>query len=57
MSALCLRSSKIQKVMRLISELPDEKVPRDGQFRFRVRARMLVDKWQVMLDDAGEVND
>jgi hypothetical protein len=44
-----LRSSKIQKVMYSIAKLPDE--ARGGEFRFRTRAMVLVQKWQVVLDN------
>ena len=32
--------------MRHIHALPDNKVPRDDEFKFRERAKALVDKWQ-----------
>jgi hypothetical protein len=51
MTVTCLRSSKIQKVMRLVAKLPDKKMLRDEEFQFRARARVLVEKWQQMLDD------
>ncbi|KAH7888919.1 hypothetical protein F5I97DRAFT_1804357 [Phlebopus sp. FC_14] len=44
-----LSFSKIGKVMRHIAALPQEKVPRDEEFRFRVRAKALVDKWHAIL--------
>ena len=53
MSVTCLRSSKIHKVMRLIAKLPDGKIPRDEEFRFRTRAKVLTEKWQRMLDGGG----
>lgn len=31
--------------MRHIHALPEEKVPRDDEFKFRERAKALVDKW------------
>ncbi|TFK92545.1 hypothetical protein K466DRAFT_581779 [Polyporus arcularius HHB13444] len=37
--------SKIGKVMRHISVLPYEKVPRDDEFKFQERAKVLLDKW------------
>ena len=36
--------------MRHIAVLPDEKVPRDGEFKFRDRAKALVDKWHQILN-------
>ena len=44
-----LQFSKIGKVMRHIAALPAEKVPRDDEFKFRERARVLVDKWHQIL--------
>jgi hypothetical protein len=44
-----LSFSKIGKVMRHIAALPLEKVPRDDEFKFRVRAKALVDKWHAIL--------
>jgi hypothetical protein len=41
--------SKIGKVMRHIAALPSEKVPRDDEFKFRERAKVLVDKWHQVL--------
>jgi hypothetical protein len=37
--------SKIGKVMRHINALSADKVPRDDEFKFRDRAKTLVDKW------------
>ena len=50
MSVPYLRFSKINKVMRLIMLSPDDKVPRDPEFKFRERARALVNQWRGMLD-------
>jgi hypothetical protein len=36
---------KMDDTMHSIAQLPDGKVPRDGEFRFRERARVLVDLW------------
>ncbi|KIJ68081.1 hypothetical protein HYDPIDRAFT_107720 [Hydnomerulius pinastri MD-312] len=44
-----LSFSKIGKVMRHIAALPQEKVPRDEEFKFRVRAKAMVDKWHAIL--------
>ncbi|KAF9227163.1 hypothetical protein BS17DRAFT_450201 [Gyrodon lividus] len=44
-----LSFSKIGKVMRHIAALSQEKVPRDEEFKFRVRAKALVDKWHAIL--------
>lgn len=46
-------SSKIGKVMNHISRLPDDRIPRDGEFKFRERALVLVDAWRKMLDRDG----
>lgn len=35
--------------MRHIAALPQEKVPRDDEFKFRVRAKAMVDKWHAIL--------
>ncbi|KAL1945592.1 hypothetical protein VTO73DRAFT_1594 [Trametes versicolor] len=48
-----LTFSKIGKVMRHIHALGDDKVPRDGEFRFRARAGVLVDRWLDVLRTAG----
>ncbi|KAF8634291.1 hypothetical protein AX17_004245 [Amanita inopinata Kibby_2008] len=45
-----LSFSKIGKVMRHIAVLPAEKVPRDDEFKFRERAKALVDKWHQILN-------
>ncbi|KZT10579.1 uncharacterized protein LAESUDRAFT_338768 [Laetiporus sulphureus 93-53] len=45
MTIAYLTFSKIGKVMRHIHALPSEKVPRDDEFKFRERAKTLVDKW------------
>ncbi|KAF8552778.1 kinase-like protein [Imleria badia] len=42
--------SKIGKVMRHIVALTPDKVPLDEQFKFRARARALIDKWHTLLD-------
>ncbi|PVF97043.1 Tudor/PWWP/MBT [Serendipita vermifera] len=45
-----LSYSKIGKVMKKISQLPDDYIPDgDGQFRFRERAGKLVTEWQQIL--------
>lgn len=36
--------------MRHIAILSDEKVPRDVEFRFRERAKSLVDRWHQVLN-------
>jgi hypothetical protein len=46
---LFVQFSKIGKVMRHIAALSPEKVPRDDEFKFRVRAKALVDKWHAIL--------
>ncbi|KAJ7627014.1 hypothetical protein FB45DRAFT_920497 [Roridomyces roridus] len=45
-----LTFSKIGKVMRHIHLLEPHKVPRDGEFKFRDRAKALVDKWHQILN-------
>ncbi|THU87097.1 hypothetical protein K435DRAFT_867602 [Dendrothele bispora CBS 962.96] len=44
-----LRFSKIGKVMRHIVALDAERVPKDEEFRFRERAKTLIDKWHQLL--------
>ncbi|KAI0338275.1 hypothetical protein BDW22DRAFT_805853 [Trametopsis cervina] len=44
--------SKIGKVMRHINALGNEKVPRDDEFKFRTRAKALVDRWHKVLEAA-----
>lgn len=36
--------------MRHIAALPEEKVPRDAEFKFKDRARDLVEKWHLVLN-------
>ncbi|KAI0829763.1 hypothetical protein BC628DRAFT_1066217 [Trametes gibbosa] len=45
--------SKIGKVMRHIHALSTDKVPRDDEFKFRDRAKVLVDKWHEILKTNG----
>ena len=40
--------SKITKVMRHITDLPKERIPRDDEFKFRTRATSMVDKWYAI---------
>ncbi|TDL24291.1 Tudor/PWWP/MBT [Rickenella mellea] len=40
-----LQFSKIGKVMRHIAALEVDKIPRDGEFKFKDRAQALVNKW------------
>nr|GAT55581.1 predicted protein [Mycena chlorophos] len=55
MSVEYLAFSKINKVMRHVHLLEPERVPRDAEFRFRDRAKVLVDRWTEMLnEDKGE---
>ncbi|KAA1475097.1 hypothetical protein DENSPDRAFT_783049 [Dentipellis sp. KUC8613] len=49
-----LSYSKIGKVMRHIYLQPAEKIPRDEEFQFRERARVLINKWQAILNAAKE---
>ncbi|KAH9949033.1 hypothetical protein B0H21DRAFT_165654 [Amylocystis lapponica] len=44
-----LSFSKIGKVMRHIHVLTPDKVPRDDEFKFRERAKALVDRWHDVL--------
>lgn len=48
--------SKIGKVMRHIAALTADKVPRDDEFKFRDRAKVLVDKWQRILSSSKTTN-
>ncbi|KAI0661409.1 hypothetical protein C8Q70DRAFT_712910 [Cubamyces menziesii] len=48
-----LTFSKIGKVMRHIHALSEDKVPRDEEFKFRERAKILVDKWHDVLKANG----
>ncbi|PSS38004.1 hypothetical protein PHLCEN_2v144 [Hermanssonia centrifuga] len=50
MSIQYLTFSKIGKVMRHIHALAPEKVSRDEEFKFRDRAKALVDKWHDILN-------
>ncbi|RDB16277.1 PWWP domain-containing protein2 [Hypsizygus marmoreus] len=45
-----LQFSKIGKVMRHITLLTDDKIPRDDEFHFRDRAKALVDRWHQVLN-------
>ncbi|KAK0462239.1 uncharacterized protein EV420DRAFT_1639446 [Desarmillaria tabescens] len=45
-----LTFSKIGKVMRHIAALAEEKIPNDSQYKFRERAKALVDRWQQVLN-------
>jgi len=45
MSVENLKWSKIGKVMRHITKLPEEQLPRNDEFKFRERAQALVDNW------------
>jgi hypothetical protein len=42
--------SKIGKVMRHIAAPSQERIPRDSEFGFRDRAKILADRWQEVLD-------
>ncbi|KAJ7640645.1 hypothetical protein B0H17DRAFT_1339250 [Mycena rosella] len=50
MSIECLTFSKIGKVMRHIHLLEPGKVPRDDEYKFRDRAKALIDKWHGILN-------
>ncbi|KAJ7907375.1 hypothetical protein B0H13DRAFT_2273696 [Mycena leptocephala] len=50
MSIEYLNFSKIAKVMRHIHLLEPGKVPRDDEYKFRDRAKVLVDKWHGILN-------
>ncbi|KAJ7748220.1 hypothetical protein DFH07DRAFT_830462 [Mycena maculata] len=52
-----LTFSKIGKVMRHIHLLEAGKVPRDDEFKFRDRAKALVDKWHQILNANKEAPD
>ncbi|KAJ3876449.1 hypothetical protein F5051DRAFT_461571 [Lentinula edodes] len=45
-----LSFSKIGKVMRHITALSDDKVPLDSQYKFRDRAKVLVERWQHIIN-------
>ncbi|KAF8069854.1 hypothetical protein FPV67DRAFT_1753421 [Lyophyllum atratum] len=49
MTVAYLQFSKIGKVMRHITLLTEDRVPLDGEYRFRERARALVERWQLVL--------
>ena len=42
--------SKIGKVMRHIYNLPEDKLPRNAEFKFKERAKTLVEKWHDILN-------
>ncbi|KAJ7683207.1 hypothetical protein B0H17DRAFT_1074379 [Mycena rosella] len=48
MSVTYLTFSKIRKVMRRICFLHPNKVPRDDEFRFRDRAKVLMNQWHQL---------
>ncbi|KAL4246596.1 hypothetical protein ABKN59_008780 [Abortiporus biennis] len=50
MTVAYLSFSKIGKVMRHIHALNADKVPRDSEFKFRDRAKVLVDKWHELVN-------
>lgn len=52
MTVAQLQFSKIGKVMRHITLLEDQRVPRDAEFAFRARAQALVERWQSVLGAA-----
>jgi TFIIS helical bundle-like domain len=45
-----LQFSKIGKVMRHIQSQGDGKIPRDDEFKFKDRAKALVEKWHQILN-------
>jgi hypothetical protein len=47
-AAQYLEFSKLARVLRYMNALPDDKLPRNMEFRFRERAQALVDKWEGM---------
>jgi len=49
-----LQFSKIGKVMRHVTALEEDKVPRDAEYKFRDRAKSLVDKWHMILHKASD---
>ncbi|TFY79930.1 hypothetical protein EWM64_g4082 [Hericium alpestre] len=54
MNLTYLSYSKIGKVMRHIYLTAPEKIPRDEEFQFRDRARVLINKWQAILNAAKD---
>ncbi|TCD64834.1 hypothetical protein EIP91_003582 [Steccherinum ochraceum] len=53
MTIAYLTFSKIGKVMRHIHALSASKIPRNDEFHFRERAKVLVDKWGVLINGPG----
>ncbi|THH31413.1 hypothetical protein EUX98_g2782 [Antrodiella citrinella] len=53
MSIAYLTFSKIGKVMRHIHALAPSKIPRNDEFHFKERAKVLVDKWAVLINGPG----
>ncbi|KAJ7470935.1 hypothetical protein FB451DRAFT_1559455 [Mycena latifolia] len=49
-----LTYSKVEKVMRHITRLAPNMLPRDDEFNFRERARLLVDKWYLIIHGRDE---
>jgi TFIIS helical bundle-like domain len=47
-----LQFSKIGKVMRHIQSQGEDKIPRDTEFKFRERAKVLVEKWHTILNSS-----
>ncbi|KAF5338103.1 hypothetical protein D9758_015382 [Tetrapyrgos nigripes] len=48
-----LQFSKIGKVMRHITALEPDKVPKDDEFKFQDRAKVLVEKWHHILGNSS----
>jgi len=51
-----LTFTKIGIVMRHIHLLEPAQVPRDDEFKFRERAKVLIDKWHGLLDANVKIN-
>lgn len=57
MSELCIKVSKVGKVMRHVAALPDGVIPREDEFKFRARAMAMTERWRRILDNAKKVRD
>lgn len=57
MSELCIKVSKVGKVMRHVAALRDGVIPREDEFKFRERAMVMTERWRRILDNAKKVRD
>lgn len=51
-----LRTSKLGKLMKYISAMPPEVIPKDSEYKFRERARALMDKFREIIEQQGGGN-